>query len=349
MEPFQLHVKGGENLSKKVKKLKENDFLSISARIRVLENRLLTAERMERMIDAKDVNDAAKVLGECGYPELSEVTNSALDAMLAQAQAALFADMGKAVGNEALMDVFRVKYDYHNAKTLVKAEALKLSQDRLLLGGGRYDPAVLAEDYRREDLRACTDTFREAVGRAREVLGSSGDPQQADFILDRAYFEELSALAKASGSKFLEGYVATLIDGANLRAAVRSARLDKAGEFLRAVLAPGGVVATGAIAAAKGDELGKVFKNTAFEAAAEAGAAVAVPNGGPLTEFERMCDDAVMAYLAKARQIPFGEQPVIAYLYAREAEATAIRIILTGRMAGIDGATIRQRLRRAYC
>ena len=336
-------------MSKKVKKLKENDFLSISARIRVLENKLLTAERMERMIDAKDVNDAAKVLGECGYPELSEVTNSALDAMLAQAQAALFADMGKTVGNEALMDVFRVKYDYHNAKTLVKAEALKLDQDRLLLGGGRYDPATLAEDYRREELRACTATFREAVNHAREVLGSSGDPQQADFILDRAYFEELSALAKASGSRFLEGYVAALIDGANLRAAVRAARLSKAGEFLRAVLVPGGTVSTGAIAAAKGDELDRVFKNTAFEAAAGAGAAVAVPNGGPLTEFERMCDDAVMAYLAKARMIPFGEQPVIAYLYAREAEATAIRIILTGRMAGIDGTTIRARLRRAYC
>ena len=65
-----------------VKKLKENDFLSISARVRVLETRLLTAERMERMIDAKDAADAAKVLGECGYPDLPEVTNSALEAML---------------------------------------------------------------------------------------------------------------------------------------------------------------------------------------------------------------------------------------------------------------------------
>lgn len=349
MEPFQSHVKGGENLSKKVKKLKENDFLSISARIRVLETRLLTAERMERMIDAKDVNDAAKVLGECGYPELPEVTNSALDAMLADAQGALFADMGKAVGNEALMDVFRVKYDYHNAKTLVKAEALKLDQDRLLLGGGRYDPAALAESYRGEDLRACSDTFQEAVSHAREVLGSSGDPQQADIILDRAYFQELSALAGASGSRFLEGYVSALIDAANLRAAVRAARLSKAGEFLRAVLVPGGSVSPESIARARGDELGRVFKGTGFEAAAEAGAAVAVPGGGSLTEFERMCDDAVMAYLSKARTIPFGEQPVVAYLYAREAEATAIRIILTGRMAGIDGATIRQRLRRAYC
>ena len=333
----------------KVKKIKENDFLSISARIRVLENRLLTAERMERMIDAKDVNDAAKVLGECGYPDLPEVTFSALEAMLADAQAALFADMGKAVGNDALMDVFRCKYDYHNAKTLVKAEALKLDQDRLLLGGGRYDPATLAEDYRREDLRAYADTFREAIGQAREVLGSSGDPQQADFILDRAYFQELTALAHASGSKFLAGYVAALIDGANLRSAVRAARLDKGGEFLRQVLAEGGTVLPEEIARVKGTELGRAFKNTAFAAAAEEGAKLAVPNGGALTDFERMCDDAVMAYLAKARMIPFGEQPVIAYLYAREAEATAIRIILTGRMAGIDGATIRQRLRRAYC
>ena len=336
-------------MSKKVKKLKENDFLSISARVRVLETRLLTAERMERMIDAKDVNDAAKVLGECGYPDLPEVTNSALDAMLAEAQAALFADMGKAVGNEALMDVFRVKYDYHNAKTLVKAEALGQDQDKLLLGGGRYAPGELAESYRGEDLRACSETFREAVGHAREVLGSSGDPQQADFILDRAYFAELTALARQSGSKFLEGYVAALIDGANLRAAVRAARLDKGVEFLRSVLAEGGSVSPEAIARAKGSELDKVFKNTAFEAAAQAGAAVAAPNGGGLTEFERLCDDAVMDYLKKARLIPFGEQPVIAYLYAREAEATAIRIILTGRMAGIDGATIRARLRRAYC
>ena len=65
------------------KKLKETDFLSISARVRVMETRLLTAERMERMIDAKDAADAAKVLGECGYPDLNEVTPAAVEDMLA--------------------------------------------------------------------------------------------------------------------------------------------------------------------------------------------------------------------------------------------------------------------------
>ena len=69
---------------------------------------------------------------------------------------------------------------------------------------------------------------------------------------------------------------------------------------------------------------------------------------GELTAFERLCDDAVMGYLAQARRIPFGEQAVVGYLYAREAEFTAIRTILSGRMAGLDADTIRERLREAY-
>ena len=330
------------------KKKKETDFLSISARVRVMETRLLTAERMERMIEAKDAAEAAKVLGECGYPDLSEVTPSAVEDMLADAQGALFEDLGKAV-DPALMDVFRCKYDYHNAKTLVKAAALGLDQDRLLLRGGRYGPEKLAEDFRREDLRACTSVFQEAVTHARELLGSSGDPQQADFVLDRAYYAELAALAGESGSAFLQGYVQLSIDGANLRAAVRAARLDKGPDFLRLVLVKGGTVSPEDIAVTPGPDLARLFHSSPLAQAAEAGAALAVPGGGALTDFERLCDDTLMAYMVKARMIPFGEQPVVAYLYAREAEATAIRIILTGRMAGIDGATIRQRLRRAYC
>lgn len=338
-------MKGGKTLSKK---LKETDFLSISARVRAMETRLLTAERMERMIEAKDAAEAAKVLGECGYPELGTVTPSAVEDMLADAQGELFEDLARFI-DAALMDVFRCKYDYHNAKVLVKSAALGVDQDRLLLRGGRYGREKLAEDFRREDLRVCSAVFQNAVAHARELLGSSGDPQQADFVLDRAYYDELTALAGESGSEFTQGYVVLSIDGANLRAAVRSARLDKGPDFLRQVLVEGGSVSPAAIAVTTGTDLARLFQGTALSAAAEVGAELAVPGGGPLTEFERLCDDALTAYVAKARMIPFGEQPVVAYLYAREAEATAIRIILTGRMAGIDGATIRQRLRRAYC
>ena len=93
-------------MSKKAKKAKETDFLSISARIRVMETRLLTAERMERMIESRDAADAAKVLGECGYPDLGVVTPSAVEDMLADAQGELFEDLAKFI-DPALIDVFR--------------------------------------------------------------------------------------------------------------------------------------------------------------------------------------------------------------------------------------------------
>ena len=327
---------------------KDLDYLTISARIHAMENRLLNAERMERMIEARELSEAAKVLVECGYEELGQVTAGDVEEMLSKAQTQLFHDLSGAVGNRALLDVFRCSYDYHNAKVLVKGEALGVNQEALLLGGGRYAPQKLAQDYGREDLRGCSDIFRRGVARARETLGSTGDPQMADFILDRAYFEELTALAKEADSKFLQGYVALTIDVANLRSCVRTSRLNKGVDFLQQVLVPGGNVSVRTLSTTPGAELGNLLRTGPLAQAAATGAALSAPGSGALTDFERQCDDAVMEYLGDGRRIPFGEQPIVGYLYARQAEMTAIRTILSGRMAGLDGDTIRHRLRRTY-
>lgn len=329
-------------------KLKDTDYLSISARVRAMETRLLTRERMERMVDARSDEDAAKVLMECGYAELPSLTAGALDACLAQARGAVFADLRSSVPDPRLLDVFQMKYDYHNAKVLIKSEAMGADSGRLLMDGGRYPKEKLADAYRRDDLRDLSGRFRQAVAEAKEVLASGGDPQRADFVLDRAYFEELLDAAKALDSAFLLGYVRISIDAVNLRSAVRAARMGKGTEFLAQVLLPGGNVEPHALSAAKGGDLGNLFRAGLLAEAAAAGAALAVPGGGSLTAFERMCDDAVTGYLAQARRIPFGEHPIIGYLYAREAEITAIRTIMSGRMAGLSGEKIRERLREPY-
>ena len=44
------------------KNVKDTEYLFISARLRSMERNLLTAARMERMIDAPTAEDAAKVL-----------------------------------------------------------------------------------------------------------------------------------------------------------------------------------------------------------------------------------------------------------------------------------------------
>jgi len=331
-----------------MKQIKDIDYVFLSTRIKAMERGLLNKERIERMLDAATNEDAAKILVECGYPELTEVTGDALEAALAEGQKLTMADLGRMAPDQNVVDVFKLRYDYHNAKVLVKAEALGTEQNQLLLWGGRYDPEQLAADYAREELKGCSDYFRRGVSRAREVLGATGDPQQADFALDRAYFEELSAMAQATGSKFLMGYAALLIDVANLRAVVRVSRLNKGSEFLSQVLMPGGSVGVRNLINVRGDELGNVFRFGGLNEAAVEGAAKSAPGSGSLTEFERLCDDAVMSYLGGARMVPFGLETIVGYLYARESEVTVIRTIMSGRMAGLSGDVIRQRLRRTY-
>ena len=67
-----------------------------------------------------------------------------------------------------------------------------------------------------------------------------------------------------------------------------------------------------------------------------------------MTEFEKACDNAINEYLKKAKLIPFGEEAVTAFLASRETEITAVRMILTGRLAGIAPEIIQERLRDLY-
>ena len=67
-----------------------------------------------------------------------------------------------------------------------------------------------------------------------------------------------------------------------------------------------------------------------------------------MTAFELACDNAVTDFLKDAKLVGFGPETLVAYLAATEGEITAVRMILTGRLAGIEPDTIRERLRDLY-
>lgn len=328
--------------------IKDTDYLFLSTRIRALERSLLTRERMERMLEAKSDEDAAKVLTECGYPEMGRVQVDTVNAALAEQREKTFRDLYAFAPDPTIVDVFKVKYDYHNVKVILKSEAMGQDPERLMMDIGRVPAEELLEKVRSSDLRGLPPVLQAAAQQAREVLGSTGDPQLADFALDRAYFEDMTQLAKKSGSRFLEGYVRINIDAANLKSAVRTLRLDKGAEFLKGVLFPGGNIDVGRIlnTVSSGSSLEELYTVSALRAAAEAG--MSAVSGGGLTRFEKLVDDAVNAYVGGAKYVAFGEAPLVGYLAAKETEFTAVRIIMTGRLAGLPADIIRERLREAY-
>ncbi len=330
------------------KKIKDTEYAASTMRIRALERGLLNAERLERMLDAKTAEDAAKVASECGYGELIPLTAATLEKALASERAKLYDLLTSIAPDKTVLDVFRIRYDYHNAKVLAKAEALNIDAARLLLPSGRYSAELLTECFTTRSYKPLSAAFGAAIEEARSVLGRTTDPQKCDMILDRAAFEEMAATADAAGSAFVKKYVSLLVSSANLRTVVRAVKLGRDEVFLGTALFRGGAVNTQDLAACTTafDNIPALFPDE-LKAAALLGVS-ALKGEAALTAFEKKCDDSMVEYLRSAQRVPFGEQPLVAYLAAREAEMVAIRTILTGRLAGVPVTSLRERLRESY-
>ncbi len=327
--------------------IKKEDYLYISSLLRAREGRMLSREKAERMLDAPGFEECAKMLADSGYEDMSQMNIKAIEDSLSDRRAAIFKEMESLVPNAAILDLFRIKYDYHNAKVLIKSDAMNIDESTLLSDSGRVAPELIKKRFQEDKLRDLPGLLGTAAEEARNQLSRSGNPQLADFILDKAYFAELRELADVLESDFARGYAAILADSTNLKSAVRILRMGKDIGYLKEALVPGGSVSEERIGSGiSGEGIASVFAGTSLSNAAVLGADAV--SGGTLTAFELACDNAIERYLEDAKLVPYGDAPVIAYLAATENELTAVRMILTGRLAGVSPNTIRERLRDLY-
>jgi V/A-type H+-transporting ATPase subunit C len=301
------------------------------------------------MLDAAGYDDAAKQLLDCGYADMSGMNTAGIESVLNLRRVSVLAELaGNSVSAKRIVDAFRMKYDYHNIKVLVKSMGANVDATRLLSDSGRIPASVVTEAFisgERGDLPAA---MAEIMGAAVGILSRTSNPQLSDIAVDKAYYAEFLAAAATAGGAFFEGYVRLLIDSANLRIYTRAARIGRDAGFLSGALVDGGLTDTVEIVKAfpSPDELGSVFREPLLKkATALARDAV---SGGDQTRFELECDNAAMYYFEPVRYTAFGPTVIIVYLAELEWEITAVRMILTGKLAGIAPDVVRERLRENY-
>ena len=326
-------------------KTRDTEYLYATTRIRSLEKGLLDRSATDRLVEATGIEDMAKIMSELGYPNLQVAGVREIENSLMAARKETFSLIADISPKSEICEIFRIRYDYHNIKAILKSMEIGENPEELLIDAGRFAPNFLITALREMDYRELPKDVSSAIEDARETLSRTSDPQIFDFILDRAYFEEIRTLAKKADSKFLDGYVKCLIDAANLRATIRSIRQVKESDFLSNALQSGGNIPKDKFLSALSGEvsLADALKGTFLEAAAEK-----ADVSGSLVAFERECDDAIMSYLHSARYVAFGEEPIVAYVAAREADIMTIRIILAGKLQDLPHDEIRERLRASY-
>ena len=154
--------------------------------LRARETRMLTREKAERMLDAPSFEESAKILADCGYEDMSQMSAREIDQALAGHRDTVFKELAGLAPHETIVDVFRIKYDYHNAKVILKAEAMNSDESGLLSGSGRVAPQTMLTAYNEDRCRALPGGLGAAMEEATGGLARGAPPQRAAVVGARA-------------------------------------------------------------------------------------------------------------------------------------------------------------------
>lgn len=331
-----------------MKKTKDTQYLYLSANIRAQENRMVGTQALHKMISAATPEEAYKTVTDAGIGV--DVNYQDFESALTQELVSTYERLEKAAPDPEMFKIFRYKYDGHNLKTIIKAQSCGNSTEGLLSPLGTVDEKTLLQGLRDGNFGELEPRIAQAALQARETLAKTNDPQMVDIIIDRAVLESMSALAGQYKSKFLTRLVNANIDIANIRSFVRIKRIGKDLRFLKEVLADGGSIAVPRyleLFPKTFDDFFEMLDGTPYGPALS-GAYDAIKNHGTLSEFEKLCDNFMVEVLKESRFIPFGIEPVLSYLLAKENEVQAIRIVMASKIAGVDPDKITERLRETY-
>lgn len=325
-------------------KLVDTNYLFISTTIACLENSLISKEVLDKLIDAKSFDDSLRLVTDI-YSSRGEILFSddyekILSAELARAYAEIDSLLESSGGERELLSPLRTVYDCHNLKSCIKCEALNISPDDMLVSCGIYDPQEIAEMVRNRDFSAIPEVLANAARCAIEEFSATGDPQKVDVIIDKGAFSYMSILCEIIGLPYLSNICAVKVDMCNIMTFVRAVKAGIGKDLLSEMLQECGNIPASTFLDAfdgKNDEffarIGAYYDG--FEE----------KDAQSLSVLERKCDEIYLSKAESAWMSPFGPEKPVMYMIRKENEIRNVRIVLSGKKAGLAAQTIRERVR----
>lgn len=338
----------------------EYAWASAVGRVRILEKHLLNKANFSQAAEARNLEGAIGTLKDSSYGSYFGNANDYQEA-LQRALRDSYDYVERFSPEPEVLDAVRGRYDFHNLKVLAKARFLGLSgTERAQSDLGNYSIDELAslldsDDQQVEHMNAEAKALSETWSEIRRICAEDEREQTLmayliDSVADRCYYEWALATLDRYGYEALTLLLKAEVDLANLKAAVRALRHGIDAEIAAKAFLSGGQVSREALMDAYGlglTAISRLFASTIWKALAESAKSL-VEQGVSLTAWERECDNAFMRYVRVVSKRPLGPEPVIAYIYGKEAEVRNLRIILAAKQSFASTGEIAERLREPY-
>ncbi|AZP05194.1 V-type ATPase subunit [Jeotgalibaca ciconiae] len=332
--------------------MRDTDYKGINTLIRTYELRLLKTEDFERMIKADDLASALDVLKGTDYEfDQAEVLRTKDFNQFAMNHLAnVYRELYELAPTPELIDLFTLRYTYHNLKVLLKQYILKENYESLLIPIGHLSIDSLKNLVETGESDVAHPIMVEAVQSAKSDYEERGLIEAVTVYMDTYYFRHLRAITNEIDYSPITNITDTLIDLYNLTSVVRSLNQGKPRSHLYALLSSSGSISkqdiidesmNGAVSV-----LRKLYSGMSYGSQLET--VIEDNNRIDTLKLDKLMDDLIHQIVSEGIYQAFGPLPLLGYIYAKETEVTNLRLILVGKDNEIEEEKLRERVRKVY-
>lgn len=332
--------------------MESTDFVGANTRVRVYESSLLRNDQYERMLQANSFEEAVNLLKDTPYrndvEELKETKN--YDTLLMNELQSVYTDLFKITPNLDLIELFSLRYSYHNLKVLLKEKVTGENFESLLIDIGKEPISVLKQAVETKRSNDLNEDYLISIKEAMDDYEEYKNSQSIDIILDRRYFTHLRHIAENINDAKILDIITFYIDMNNLSTLTRAIRQKRTRNFLTTILSSSGTIPKDQLVQMGADDLvsaGKKLAESKYKAIILASIDAKTSELSP-EKIDLETDNAFINLIKAAKLEVFGPLPIIAYLYAKENEVKNLRLILVGKENDLPISAIRERMRTNY-
>ncbi len=342
-------------------------------RIRIIEKGLLTKSDLRKILETTSLDASLAALRDSFYgPYISKLENTGLFESALQKAVKDAHDGIMEISPEPLVvAAYRARYDFHNAKVLLKAEMFQVPAEqgafsslgnlsvehlKILFDGAMKGQVPLKSQTLEPDSidETMYEVTRGIMVGCHEIAQKAADkessPFEVDSWIDKWYYSWAASVYKKYGYPALVEFIQYEIDILNLKMAIRAKLLGVSSLRFSSIVIAGGTLSRSALTEAYEQnyfQIARVYDNTGLQDLAEQGASLAEEKRS-LTKWEKECDNVMIKLARESASICLGPEPVFGYMFGRETEVKNLRIILSGKQSLVPENEISERLRESY-
>lgn len=316
-----------------------------NARAKAKEHNFISEERLRRMIEAKSLDEAVRILFEVNYAGGMIVDTNLFYSLLYEEEKILY-EFIKEVTPEGLgMECFFLRSDYHNLKVLCKEKFGNiLDAEKIFSPYGLIPLPKLIEQFKMGILE--NPNMNESYQKINKLFEDNiGTPRVIDVEIDKAMFDEIDKRLKVRGiDKSIKKYFEVLVDSTNILIYLRTLKIEAGYGFFASNYVNGGTLKLDFFEGLGGEQekLEKGLKGTIYKDFYDKA------SGVDLALYETEQDNYLLRIFATEKSDMMSAAPLVGYYLGKLNEIKVIRVILVCKKNNVPHEEMMKRVRTLY-